>query len=261
MHPTVLHEDSRLVSGDFPAFARERIKDRFGRELVVAYHTGPEGDQSPRYDVRGQTFAEAERLGQRLGDSVIAALDGIPDNAFDRNPVLGSALRAIRLERRALPSVAEAKSNLDRCRAEFERLKREGALHGPVRTAECSVFGAEESLFLASCQESGRLAEFMKAYETCLVQTLRIGNGFIAGWPGEIFVEYGLELKRRAKPENVFVACLVNGDLQGYIVTRNAALEGGYEATNAMFAPETGDRFIEASLDTVRELKQMKHRA
>jgi hypothetical protein len=165
-------------------------------------------------------------------------------------------MREIRIARRPLPNVADAKTNLDRCRAEFERLKQEGAAHGPTRTAECSVFGAEESLFLASCQESGRLAEFMKAYETCAVQVLRIGNAFLAGWPGEIFVEYGLDLKRRAGKDRVFVACLVNGELQGYIVTPQAVSEGGYEATNAMFSPETGERFIEATLAAIQDLKK-----
>lgn len=44
MHPTVLHEASTVVSGDFPAFARRCIPAR-----VVLYHTGPCGNQSPRF--------------------------------------------------------------------------------------------------------------------------------------------------------------------------------------------------------------------
>ena len=34
--------------------------------LDVVYHTGPAGNQSPRYYVSGQTFAEADRLGCKL---------------------------------------------------------------------------------------------------------------------------------------------------------------------------------------------------
>lgn len=57
MHPTVMHEDSRLVSTDFPYYTREFLKARFGEELIVLYHNGPEGNQSPRYHVKAQTFS------------------------------------------------------------------------------------------------------------------------------------------------------------------------------------------------------------
>ena len=48
MHPTVLHEDSTLVSSDFPHFARLHLQEKLGRDLVVLYHTAPCGNQSPR---------------------------------------------------------------------------------------------------------------------------------------------------------------------------------------------------------------------
>lgn len=68
MHPTVLHEDSTLLSGDFPAMTRQYLQEHvFGRDCPVLYHTGPSGNQSPRHVTRANTFAEAERLGSLLG--------------------------------------------------------------------------------------------------------------------------------------------------------------------------------------------------
>jgi hypothetical protein len=61
-----------------------------------------------------------------------------------------------------------------------------------------------------------------------------------------VFVEYALELKRRA--ERTFVISLANGELQGYVVTPEAAAEGGYEASNALFAPESGERLVSSTL-------------
>src|SRR5439155_26798702 len=50
MHPTVLHEDSTLISGDFPALARQRLqRTALGEDCAVLYHTGPAGNQSPRH--------------------------------------------------------------------------------------------------------------------------------------------------------------------------------------------------------------------
>ena len=75
------------------------------------------------------------------------------------------------------------------------------------------------------------------------VQTVRIGDGYLAGFPGELFAEYALEIKRRFA-ERVFVVSLVNGDLQGYIVTPQAAALGCYESLTALFQPEADQTCI-----------------
>ena len=67
MHPTVLHEDSTLVSGDFPAMARQHLQRTTLGGCPVVWHTGPSGNQSPRHVTRGNTFAEAQRLGEASG--------------------------------------------------------------------------------------------------------------------------------------------------------------------------------------------------
>ncbi len=46
---------------------------------------------------------------------------------------------------------------------------------------------------------------------------------------------------------------LTNGDLQGYIVTPEAAAAGGYEATNAVFAVESGDVLVTAALNMAEQ--------
>ena len=139
MHPTVMHEDSTLVSADFPYYARRHLQEALGRNLVVLYHTAPCGNQSPRYFVNGQTFAEAERLGRKLG---AAALRSLAD-ARAGSGELASALRPVQLPRRVLPTVPAAEQLLAEYRAEFGRLKTAGAERAQVRTAECAVFGAE----------------------------------------------------------------------------------------------------------------------
>ena len=65
-------------------------------------------------------------------------------------------------------------------------------------------------------------------------------------WPGELFVEYGLTVKRRLA--DTYVISLANGDLQGYVVTEEAARQGGYEASNALFGPEAGEALVRETL-------------
>lgn len=79
MHPTVLGGDATQVSGDFPHFFREFLWDvgTFPRSAPILFLNGASGDQSPRFLVRANTFAEAQRLGDRLGRFAQAAALGI----------------------------------------------------------------------------------------------------------------------------------------------------------------------------------------
>lgn len=246
MHPTVLHEDSTLVTSDFPGFARDEIEAAFPG-LQVNYHNGTCGNLSPRYSVKGQTFAEAERLGRLLGRAVIAALAELKAKDFSRAISLDGRIAEVAPIPRVMPSIAEAEAAHQAALAEYARLKREGAPHGPVRTAECTTFGTEEALLLAKAAASGELAELVRRYTPAEVQALRLGDAAIVGLPGEFFVEYGLEIKRRA-PRKTFPISYANGELQGYIVTPEAAAGGGYEAQNSVFDCRTGARFVEAAL-------------
>lgn len=247
MHPTVLHEDSTLISADFPHYTRVHIQEHVGRATPIAYHTAPCGNQSPRRFVNGQTFAEAERLGRRLGEAVARALDGLPAEGWQGQVALAAALRGVELPRNRIRPAVEARQLLEACRARYERLRREGADRAEVRTAECAVFGAEGTLTLTRAQADGRLEAKLATYLPADVQWLRIGEANLIGLPGECFTEYALEIKRRS-PRRTFVISLVNGELQGYIVTPEAAAVGGYEAANAVFAAEAGPMLVATAL-------------
>jgi hypothetical protein len=251
MHPTVMHEDSKLVSSDFPGFARQRIQMLAGSDLPILYHTGPAGNQSPRYHVKGQTFGEAERLGGRLAQAVWPAVEAIPDSAFQTEPALRGLLEPVTLPLRTLPAVAEARRTLEAYRATFVKLRAAGAPHGPVRTAECDVFGAEETLFLAECQEKGVFQERMRRYDPQEVQLVQIGDAWLVGYPGELFVEFGLMTKWMA-PCRVVPVSLVNGDAEGYLVTPAALREGRYETNNRAFAAEAGGLLVQTALRLLR---------
>ena len=248
MHPTVLHEDSTLVSSDFPHYARLELCERFGPSLAVLYHTAPCGNQSPRFFVSEQTFGEAERLGRKLGKAAAASVMNLENEAFRGECSLHGFLKRVELPRRVLPSAAEAERLRGCCQAEYQRLRSQCAEPARVRTAECAVFGAEGTVVLARLQERDDIDRILPAYVPIEVQALQIGDAFLVGLPGECFTEYALEIKRRATGR-VFVVSLVNGDLQGYIVTEEAAAQGGYEATTALFSPAAGQVLVESALE------------
>ena len=249
MHPTVLHEDSTLVSADFPGMARHYLQERIlGNQCQVLHHTGPAGNQSPRHVTKANTFAEAERLGHILGKAVAEAIDRIEYNDYAE---ITSRQTTIDLPKREFPSAREAQADLDKSIKRLSDLRKTGAASQDIRTAECDWFGAEETLTLAKAWQDGRIES---AYEDCLpaeIQIISIGPWNFIGWQGECFTDFALEVKKQCK--DTFVVSLANGELQGYIVTKEAAEEGGYEASNALFSYESGNLLVD---NTVQLLKK-----
>ena len=155
MHPTVLHEDSTLISGDFPAMTRQYLQEHvFGRDCPVLYHTGPSGNQSPRHVTRANTFAEAERLGSLLGRSVAKTLSSI---ALSAMIFTWLCPKTIDLPERTFPTVEQARRRLDQAAKRLETLRQPGADRRQIRTAECDWFGAEFGLQLAEKAATGGL--------------------------------------------------------------------------------------------------------
>jgi len=254
MHPTVLHEDTKLASGDFPAMARAYLqKNILGKNCPVVYHTGPEGNQSPRHVVKGQTFAEAERLGELLGRAVEKV---IPQISFSSDITLAAEQDYIECPQKIFPSIEEAKTKLKTVVEKLERQRNDGTDRATVRTTECDWFGAEEVVALAKAQQEGRLDAAAKSCMPCEIQIISIGDWKFVGWPGEVFIEYSLTV--RSKSPNTFIANLANGVFQGYIVTQQAAREGGYEASNAIFKPEGGDIMVAKTLKMLKADNRQK---
>ncbi|MFH1025017.1 MAG: FGGY family carbohydrate kinase [Planctomycetota bacterium] len=254
MHPTVLHEDSTLISSDFPHFVREEIRACFGPQVTTLYHTGAAGNQSPRHHVKAQTFEEARRLGGELGRAICRGMKRLAPAEFRDDLRLDSRLSSVDLVRRAIPARSEAEDGMRRCRAIYDDLRKRNAPSAQVRTAECDLFGADSVLQLTACNEAGRLEPILSGLSPADVQALRIGDGFLIGLPGELFVEYALDIKARTSVRTHIIG-LVNGDLMGYIVTEEASRQNWYEAHNRVFEPASGRRIADAAVRLVADMR------
>ncbi len=245
MHPTVLHEDSTLLSGDFPAMTRQYLQEQhFGEDCPILYHTGPCGNLSPRHVTRANTLEEAKRLGNLLGQSITSALDKIE---FTDEVQLGCSRETMELPRRAFPSEQEAQKQLENSEKQLETLRREGTSHACLRTAECDQFGAEETLTLARAATAGRLDQAIAVIMPVEIMVMRIGPWSFVAWPGEVFVEFALQVKSQF--QNCHLISLANGELQGYLVTEEAVHRKTYEALNSLLAsPAAGNLLVEKTL-------------
>ncbi len=126
MHPTVLHEDSTLLSGDFPAMARQYLQEHvLGEDCPVIYHIGPCGNLSPRHVTRANTFDEAKRLGRMLGRSIAEVIGSIK---YANHITLGCARQLLDLPPRVLTSVGQAREQLDRSARRLEAVRSLGQI-------------------------------------------------------------------------------------------------------------------------------------
>ncbi len=240
MHPTVLHEDSLLVSGDFLGIARQQIRERLGASLPVLVHVGACGDQSPRHVVRANTFAEAERIATCLSAPVCEATDRVE---WSSTPRIATASDVVELKIRDLPSVASATALLEEATNVLNQRSADGADRASVRTSECDVFGAQSTLQLAKLDAAGELRRRVEDSRLAEVMVMRIGSRRIIAWPGEWFVEFQKAIRSRFP--DCHIITMANGELQGYVVTEEAARKRWYEAGNAVFdSPSTRDAVL-----------------
>ena len=91
---------------------------------------------------------------------------------------------------------------------------------------------------------------------TTEIQVLRIGDIYILGLPGEILVEIGLEIKKRAGIEKLFIISLSN-DTCGYVCPQQAYKEGGYEpGSGTALAEGAGEIVTEQALKLLGAMKK-----
>ena len=87
------------------------------------------------------------------------------------------------------------------------------------------------------------------------VQVIAVGNDVaFVSLPGEIFVELGLEIKKRSPFASTHIIELANGAI-GYIPNRPAYAEGAYEVVSSRCAEGSGEKLVEAAVKMLRELK------
>jgi hypothetical protein len=218
-------------------------REVLGSDCPVLYHTGPAGNQSPRHLVARNNFSEAEKAGRLLGRAIAKTISRVH---YATPLSITSRQEFVELPPRSFPSVEQAQAALELASVRLKQLQAAGAPRQNLRTAEVDWFGAGETVTLARAAGGQRLSRTLGSCMPAEIQMIKIGPWTFVGWPGEIFVEYALAVKARAK--NTYVISLANGELQGYVATEEAAAEGAYEAANALFAPAGGTILVKKTL-------------
>jgi len=232
LHPTVLGEDNYSYSRDFPGYLVDSLREALPGKPVVSFFNGAFGNinQIGRPGEWIATFDEARRIGETIAGMLINSLDR---RKTIEKPVIKANSMKINIPRRATAAMAEPHAGTQIASADR---RNRGARGSAFLTPE------KERLYAV---EAGTLTD--QVSDAVEVQLFLIGPLEIIALPGEIFVEYGIELKKRSRER----LCLVFGNSNGYIgyvPTKEAFNEGGYEthlSLTSRLVPEAGEIILE----------------
>jgi neutral ceramidase len=246
-HPVILGANNLMLSGEYPGAAARAVETLLSGVAISTQ--GACGDITVNRS--GDPFLEIERLGRTLAGEVIKT-SGLVKLREDMS--LKAATKSLRLPARRRPSLEEAKCTLEQGQAVLEAARKQnapaaitGLLDDKNRVRKMAVVMAQKSADDPSKQESELEAE---------VQVVQVGNVTYGAIPGELFVEYALELRSRVKQDTGNWFCLVgyaNGYL-GYILTPRGIETGGYEASVTRLDALAGRTMTENMIGLVHQL-------
>jgi hypothetical protein len=219
---------------------------------VVLFAQGTSGNQSPRYFRNGKTWDEAVRVGSAIAkeaDRVLASME------FKSDVKLLCVSTETDVEIRELPPVDVAQAAVDQATRHWEDLKKSSSVERDIWNAELLKLGAEDTYFLTQLADKYGVRSLVENDLPAEIQVFGIGNSRIVGWPGEIFVEFGLTIQYRAPFDQCFVVELTNGELPGYVATTQAFSQGGYEAGASMLTGNSGEKLVEVAVNLLKSTK------
>lgn len=239
LHAAVLAGDNWLYSADWPGYLYAGISQLYGESFVAAFFNGCAGNinQLDYTDPKqGRGFKMNERIGSMLALDAAQALKA-------SIPVDGDCV-AVSSERVALPRIPITEQERRWCEEVIER-QRTSPEPGQVDGLPDAYWAITR---LGMYQNQG-------ADDQVEVMALRIGDVGIVGLPGEIFCEFGIDIRNSSPARHTLVVELAN-DAIGYIPTRPSFDQGGYEPTPGatFYLPGAGDRLADSALRQLRAL-------
>jgi hypothetical protein len=250
LHPTLLHAESFAYSADYPGYMREFFSLEYPG-CIFGFHLGTSGNQSSRFFRSGQTFEEAQRFGFTIGHAAKKALEKAE---YADTSVLRCESIWIDPILKDFPSLEKSRADVDKARQDLEDSRNAKDSYSRQRTLECTLIGAERMADLCAQLAVPEARDAMMRSYPFEIQAVRIGDLAVLMIAGEVFVEIGLEIKRRSGSKHTYIATTTNGTCLGYICTPDAYDSFCYEALGTVMKADMAEKLIEKSLEAIDHL-------
>ncbi|MBT5532639.1 hypothetical protein HOK31_06225, partial [Candidatus Poribacteria bacterium] len=239
-HPVSQSGRMQSLSADFPGSARDVVEELTGAPML--YLQGACGDLNPV--AMDHAYEPARTLGVRLGCEVVNLWERISTDAAEGVATSDTTESLPRYRYGSEEDARELAAELSQQIARLEAAEgNEGSLWWANRRRDGAVSAAES-------WASGEPLEPVEAE----MSALRFGGLALASAPAEIFTENGALVKRESPADDTFFLGYTNGSI-GYVPTRAAYPEGGYEVTHACRVdPDAGDMINDACLRVLADV-------
>lgn len=206
-HPNCV-EGENYYSADLPGQVRKVIRGALGAEVNVVYLTGAAADTAP------------------------SIMEDNPQNVQPWRGEAGLVRSGLYLGGEILKVIAEELTPMQNPVVRHTHLQLDIPMRGWDAWADLSEFKDGMADFFADSKADWpRLLQEANPVPVHL-HVLRLGDAAICFNPAELYVEFGLAIKKRSPARVTLVAELTDGCC-GYVPTPEAIRHGGYSATSA----------------------------
>jgi neutral ceramidase len=247
-HATTLTGNNWLYSADYPGYLAEAIKRVKGRDFVSMFCNGCCGNVT-QVDYRigfPSTYQECQRIGYLLGVSAMEAMQ-------NSEPVSSGIVAASR-EMVPLDRINISDERIEWAKKIMKIVEKEGM---PPIQAD----GMPDAFYAKSWIEMREKQDIIDSAE---VMVIRIGDIAFVGLPGEMFNEFGKDIKAKSPCKNTIVSGLTN-DKRAYFPTAVSFTQGpegftpyitGYETTpgSTLYEIGSGEKLAESAVNQLNKI-------
>lgn len=225
------------IDGNYPGLASQYVEEMLGG--VCLFTAGASGNIHPtqlwRIANKHRQQIALRRMGRELGKEIVKVVDNL--NTYRADAFVKSVKQEIALPIKTIQAHESKDISNTMSRTKFTEWHRKYIYDG-------------FKLFKRMLDKNS------KKKISSILQIISIGDFTLVGIPGEPFVEYGIEVKKRSTRPHTFIVSLAN-DWIGYLPTETAYKLGGYQTWPifpSMLAGEGSGRIlIEKSIDLIKK--------
>lgn len=227
---------------DYPHYIEVKLKECFGDDFISVFGIGASGNVNTTDVVkpRSERGNVTEKLGSEIAKSII--------EDFDRAANTKVNFRVIsRIIDMPLQNISQ--QDLEWARGEIEIPNLDKGRLSEVRKAK--IIHLDYLKHNSAIPPSACDKPWLLPIE---LQVFRLSKDVaIIAIPGELFVELGLEIKKRSPFANTLVITLANTHIS-YIPTKQAFSEGGYEVVNSRLGVGSGEKLVDEIVTILNEI-------
>jgi hypothetical protein len=247
-------EGQSAVNADYWLPVRNRLKARYGKELVVLGCCSAAGDMSPRplvqkaANVRMRALRgidEMQELARRIDLSVSQTFEAAQKEKF-AEPVLRHVAATFPLPLSRISEVQYRKA-----RAAYEAVQ-EQVTKDPACASQVAFMARDWHHGVVERYE--QLQRNPQATYPAEIHVVRLGDVVVCSNPFELFCEYGIRIKARSRATQTFI--FQTSGFGSYLPTARAQAAGHYSAVpeSNIIGPEGGQMLVDKTVEIINGL-------